>query len=156
MTPGGKARMQKTLNRLKQVERPDVVKAIEVARAHGDLKENAEYHAAKDRQGMIEARIREYEAKLSRAQVIDPTKMSGHQVRFGATVTVLDLDTDKEATYSIVGEDESDYQRNLLNYRSPIAKSILGNEEGDVVVVKLERGDRRFEILEVAWLAIDI
>lgn len=156
MTPAGKARMTNELDRLKRVERPAIVDAIEEARAHGDLKENAEYHAAKEKQGLIEARIREYESKLSLAEVIDPEKMSGDKVRFGATVTVLDLDTDQESTYAIVGEDEADFPRGFLNYLSPIARGLLGREEGDEVEIPVANGKRRLEILEVEWKPITL
>lgn len=156
MTPAGKARMQAALDHLKRTERPAISAAIEEARAHGDLKENAEYHAAKDRQGMIEARIRDYETKLQLAEIIDPTSLSGDMVRFGATVRIMDLDTDEELTYSIVGEDEADFRHGLLSFQSPIARAILGREEGDTVVVDTGTVSRNLEILSVAYRPIQL
>ncbi len=155
MTPQCKERLKDELDHLKSVERPAVVNAIEVAREHGDLKENAEYHAAKDRQGWIEARIRILEAKVSRAEVIDPATMSGDIVRFGATVTLMDSDTEQEITYAVVGEDESDVKRGFLNFKSPIARGILGKEEGDDVDIPTAGGVRSFEILTVEYKALD-
>ena len=155
MTPQCKERLKGELDHLKSVERPAVVNAIEVAREHGDLKENAEYHAAKDKQGWIEARIRILEAKISRAEVIDPTSLSGDIVRFGATVTLLDGDTEEEVVYSIVGEDESDVKRGFLNFKSPIARGILGKEDGDDVEIRTTGGLRAFEILKVEYKALD-
>ncbi len=154
MTPAGRDRMKRTLDHLKRVERPAISAAIEEARAHGDLKENAEYHAAKEKQGLTEARIREYEAKLAMAQVIDPERLSGARVSFGATVTLLDLDTDEELTYSIVGDDEADFRHGLLNYKSPIARGVLGKEEGDEVEIDTGSATRSFEILAVEFKPI--
>ena len=151
MTPAGKKRLEAELERLRTVERPAIVVAIEEARAHGDLKENAEYHAAKDRQGQIEARIREFETKVGLAEVIDPTSLSGDRVRFGATVRLLDLDLDEEITYSIVGEDEADFRSGLISYQSPIARAVLGREEGDEVEVITGNGTRNLEIVEVQY-----
>ncbi|TVR03238.1 MAG: transcription elongation factor GreA [Deltaproteobacteria bacterium] len=151
MTPAGKKRLEAELERLRTVERPAIVVAIEEARAHGDLKENAEYHAAKDRQGQIEARIREFETKVGLAEVIDPTSLSGDRVRFGATVRLLDLDNDDEITYSIVGEDEADFRSGLISYQSPIARAVLGREEGDEVEVITGNGTRNLEIVEVQY-----
>ena len=157
MTPAGKDRLKKEVDYLKRIERPAISKAIEVAREHGDLKENAEYHAAKERQGMVEAKLRIMEARLSRAQVVDPTKLSGSRVVFGATVDLLDVDTEDEITYSIVGEDEADFRRGLLNFMSPIARAILGKEDGDECIVDTGGGNRRtLEILDVRFEEIEL
>lgn len=156
MTPAGKKRLETELDRLRTVERPAIVTAIEEARAHGDLKENAEYHAAKDRQGQIEARIREYETKVGLAEVIDPARLGGSRVRFSATVQLLNLDTDETVTYSIVGEDESDFRSGLISYQSPIARAILGREEGDEVEVVTGSGTRSFEIVSVEYREIKL
>lgn len=154
MTPAGYARMKKQLDQLKRVERPGISAAIEEARAHGDLKENAEYHAAKEKQGLIEARIREYEAKVSLAQVIDPTTLSGSRVTFGATVRLMDNDTDEEVTYSIVGADEADVKSRLLNYLSPIAAGLMGKEVDDDVEIRTDGGKRSFTILAIEYREI--
>jgi len=156
MTPAGRDRLRAELERLKRVERPEVVKAIEEARAHGDLKENAEYHAAKERQGMIEARIRDLEGRLGRAEVIDPTRLSGSRVTFGASVVLLDLDNDDaELRYAIVGEDEVAFRTGLISVLSPIAKGILGKEEGDEVVIRTDGGVRNLEIKSVEFTEIE-
>ena len=156
MTPAGKVRLRKEVDFLKNIERPRISKEIEVAREHGDLKENAEYHAAKDKQGIVEAKLRVMEGMLSAAEVIDPTKMSGNRVVFGATVTLLDVKNDQELIYSIVGEHEADFKKGLLNLKSPIARGVLGKEEGDEVTVKTGAGDRIFEILEVEFREIPL
>ncbi len=156
MTPAGHARLTNELDQLKRFERPAVSKAIETAREHGDLKENAEYHAAKDKQGMIEARIRLIEARIALAQVIDPLRLSGSRISFGATVTLLDLDTEDERTYAIVGEDEANFKHGLISYKSPIARGILGRLEGDDVEVPVADGVRSFEILTVSFQEIPL
>lgn len=157
MTPAGRRRLAEELEHLRTVERPAVSNAIEEARAHGDLKENAEYHSAKDRQGMMEARVRELETKLSLCQIIDPaTVVKSSTVRFGATVTLLDLDTDEEITYAIVGEDEADHKNGLLNFRAPIAKSLISKDEGDDVTIDLGERTRNFEILKVEYKEIEL
>ena len=157
MTPAGRRRLAEELEHLRTVERPAVSQAIEEARAHGDLKENAEYHSAKDRQGMMEARVRELETKLSLAQIIDPaTVVKSSTVRFGATVTLLDLDTDEEITYAIVGEDEADHKNGLLNFRAPIARSLISKDEGDDVAIDLGERTRNFEILKVEYKEIEL
>lgn len=152
MTPEGHAALKVELDQLRKVERPKVVQEIEEARAHGDLKENAEYHAAKDKQGFVEARIRDVEARLALAEVIDVTTMSGDRVIFGATVTILNLDTDEENTYKIVGDDESDLKAGKISYASPIAKALIGKCEGDEVVIRTPGGNRNVEIMEVEYL----
>lgn len=151
MTTEGYRALRDELDNLKKVERPKIVQEIEVARAHGDLKENAEYHAAKEKQGFVEGRIREIEAKLSNAEVIDVTKMSGTRVVFGCTVVVIDLETDEEKRYKIVGDDEADLKAGKISFSSPIARALIGKDEGDEVVIKAPGGDRNVEIGEVTY-----
>lgn len=153
MTPTGHAALQEELKQLKSVDRPRIIAAIAEARAHGDLKENAEYHAAREQQGFCEGRIKDIEAKLSNAQVIDVTKMPNNgRVIFGATVTVLNLDSDEEQTYRIVGDDEADFKQNLISVNSPIARGLIGKEEDDVVVIKTPGGEVEFEVIKVEYL----
>ena len=151
MTLAGHQALEDELKLLKTVERPAVIAAISEAREHGDLSENAEYHAAKERQGFIEGRVAELEDKLSRAQVIDVSQLNGDTVKFGATVTVLDEDTEDEATYQIVGEDESDVRSGKISLSSPIARALIGKEAGDVVEVQAPGGVKSWEILKVEW-----
>ncbi|HAN32034.1 MAG TPA: transcription elongation factor GreA [Myxococcales bacterium] len=152
MTPAGLAMAHEELKRLKSVERPQNVRDIEEARAHGDLKENAEYHAAKDRQGHIDGRIKYTESLIADAEVIDPASLSGERVVFGATVTLIDLDAgEKEVRYQIVGEHESDLASGLISYKSPIAKGLIGKMEGDEVSVVTPAGKRAFEIDRVEF-----
>ncbi len=152
MTAGGYKALDEELKRLKTVERPSVIAAISEAREHGDLSENAEYHAAKERQGWIEGQIAEIEDKLARAQVIDVSKLSGKQVKFGATVSLVDEDTDEEARYQIVGEHEADVKAGRISISSPIARAIIGKEIGDVVEVNAPGGVRSYEVLRVDWI----
>jgi transcription elongation factor GreA len=152
MTAEGHKALDDELRHLKSVERPAVIQAISEARDHGDLSENAEYHAAKDRQGWIEGRVQELEDKLARAQVIDTTKLSGETVKFGATVTVVDEDTDAEATYKIVGDDEADVKSGKISISSPIARALINKETGDVVEVTAPGGVKTYEILKVQWI----
>lgn len=152
MTGEGHKALDEELRHLKTVERPAVIQAISEARDHGDLSENAEYHAAKERQGWIEGRVQELEDKLARAQVIDITKLSGDTVKFGATVTVVDEDTDAEATYKIVGDDEADVKSGKISISSPIARALINKETGDVVEVAAPGGVKSYEILKVEWL----
>jgi transcription elongation factor GreA len=152
MTAEGHKALDEELKHLKSVERPAVIAAISEAREHGDLSENAEYHAAKERQGWIEGRVQELEDKIARAQVIDTTKMSGDTVKFGATVTVVDEDTDQENTYKIVGDDEADVKSGKISLSSPIARSMINKEVGDVVEVNAPGGVKSFEILNVQWV----
>ena len=152
MTPEGHAALKAELDQLRKIERPKIVNEIEEARAHGDLKENAEYHAAKDKQGFVEARIRDVEAKLALAEVIDASTMSGDRVIFGATVTIYDIDEDVEMRYKIVGDDESDLKSGKISYASPIAKALIGKVEGDEVVIRTPGGNRNVEILEVEYI----
>lgn len=142
--------LQAELHRLKAVERPAVVEAIEEARAHGDLSENAEYHAAKERQGQIEASIAELEDRLSRAQVIDPKRLSGDKVVFGATVTLLDED-DKEVVYQIVGQYEADAKSGRISYSSPLGKALIGRKVGDEVEVITPSGEKYYEISKLEF-----
>lgn len=151
ITPEGHAKLREELARLKSVERPAIVQAIAEARAHGDLSENAEYHAAKDRQGFIEGRIKEIEAKLALAEVIDPAKLTGSRVSFGATVKLSNSETEEEVVYRIVGQDEADLAQGSISISSPIARALLGKEEGDEVKVRSPGGERVYEILSVAF-----
>jgi transcription elongation factor GreA len=150
MTPFGAQKLREELARLKE-ERPKISREIGVAREHGDLKENAEYHAAKDRQGMVEAQIKDIEDKLARAEVIDPSKLSGDRVRFGATVKVTNLDTDEDTSYQIVGADEADINVGKISVSAPLARALIGKSVGDEVVVNLPAGKRRYEIAEIAF-----
>ena len=151
MTERGYGMLQDEMKRLKTVERPAVINALEEARSHGDLSENAEYHAAKERQAFIEGRLMELEDKVSRAQVIDPRSLSGDVVRFGATVTLADEDTDEESTYQIVGEDEGDIGQGLLSLTSPLARAMIGKETGDSIEVTAPGGSRAYEIMKVKY-----
>jgi transcription elongation factor GreA len=152
MTAGGFAALDEELKRLKTVERPAVIGAISEARSHGDLSENAEYHAAKDRQGWIEGRIAEIEDKIARAQVIDVSKLSGQQVKFGATVSVVDEDTEEESRYQIVGEHEADVKAGRISVTSPLSRAMIGKEVGDVVEVNTPGGVKAYEILKLEWI----
>jgi transcription elongation factor GreA len=149
MTKTGYDKLQEQLKRLKSEERPQVVGEIEAARAHGDLAENAEYHAAKEKQGQVEARIRTLEDRLARAQIIDPTGHSIDQVRFGLTVDLEDAETGERVSYTILGEEEADPQQGRISVGSPVARALLGKEIGDSVTVRVPRGTREFEILEI-------
>jgi transcription elongation factor GreA len=151
MTTDGYERLQADLQRLKSVERPRIIQAISEARAHGDLSENAEYHSAKEAQGLNEATIAELEDKLSRADVIDVTKMSGDKVKFGATVKLVDEDTDDETAYMIVGDLEANLKDGKISISSPIARALIGKEVGDSVEVMTPKGPRSFEVLAIDW-----
>jgi transcription elongation factor GreA len=151
MTRSGYAALDDELKGLKSVERPAVIKAIAEAREHGDLSENAEYHAARERQSFIEGRIKELESILSRAEVIDPTRLSGG-VKFGATVTLIDEDTEEKRTYQIVGEAEADLERGLLNIKSPLARALIGKIEGDSVEVRTPGGEKIYEVVSVRFV----
>lgn len=150
MTPAGHAALTAELNALK-AERPKISQEIGIARDHGDLKENAEYHAAKDKQGMCEARIAEIEDKLSRAEVIDPSTLGGDKVKFGALVELEDVDNGKVVTYQLVGPDESDLKEGKISVTSPVARAIVGKEVGDEVRVETPGGVRNYEISDVRW-----
>jgi transcription elongation factor GreA len=151
MTPEGNGRLKNELKNLKEVERPKVSKEIGVARDHGDLSENAEYHAAKERQGWIEARIKDLEDKLSRAEIIDPTKLSGSKVAFGATVKLSNIETEEETVYRLVGADEANLDQGSISITSPLARALIGREVGDEVKVRMPAGERLYEILEVEY-----
>ncbi len=151
MTVGGHAALEIELKQLKNVERGEIIQAIAVAREHGDLKENAEYHAAKEKQGFIEGRIQELESKLSLAQVIDVTKMSGDSVKFGAKVKLVNIDTDAEVTYQIVGEDEANVKDGKISNSSPIARALMGKEVGEEIEVRAPGGAKSYEILAVTF-----
>lgn len=151
MTAGGHAALEVELKQLKSVERPAIIRAIAEAREHGDLSENAEYHSAKEKQSFIEGRIKELESILSLAEVIDPAKLSG-PIKFGATVTLVDEDSGEERTYQIVGEHEASIEKGLLNIKSPIARALIGKEEGDSVEVRTPGGDRGYEVIKVAYI----
>ena len=151
MTADGYARLQEEMKRLKSVDRPAVIRAIAEARTHGDLSENAEYHAARERQSFIEGRLGELEDKIARAEVIDVSKLSGTAVKFGATVTLADEETDEEQTFRIVGEDEADIKLGKLSYSSPIAKALIGKYSGDVAEVRTPGGVKSFEIVDVRY-----
>ncbi|MBT8108122.1 MAG: transcription elongation factor GreA [Gammaproteobacteria bacterium] len=152
MTVRGHELLEEELKKLKSVDRPNVVQAIAEARAHGDLKENAEYHAAKDQQGFIEARIKDIEGKLSHKQVIDASAVDARgKVIFGSTVLILDEATDKEITYKIVGEDEADIKQGMISYTSPIARALIGKDEGDAIEFQAPDGLKTYDILEVRY-----
>lgn len=151
MTREGYDKLEADLRELKSVERPRIVKEIEAARAHGDISENAEFHAAKERQSHIETRIRQVEDKLARAQVIDPSGPPPDAVRFGVTVVLLDTESDEEVTYTLVGEDESDASNGRISISSPIARALLGKTVDDVVTVRVPKGTREFEVRDIRF-----
>lgn len=151
LTRAGHSALNAELKRLKSVERPEIIRAIAEAREHGDLSENAEYHSAREKQSFIEGRIKEVEGILSLAEVVDPAKLSG-AVKFGATVTLVDEDTDEERTYQIVGEPEADIEAGKLNIKSPLARALIGKEEGDSVEVRTPGGEKAYEILSIAYI----
>ncbi len=151
MTLEGFQRLETELKRLKTEERPDVIKAIATAREHGDLSENAEYHAAKERQAFIEGRLNEIEEKIANAEVIDPSQFSGKTVKFGATVTVADEDTDEEITYQIVGEHEANIETGFLSFSAPLARAMIGKSVGDMIEVNTPKGAKGYEIIKVRF-----
>ena len=151
MTPTGYSALDAELKHLRSVERPSVIKAIAEAREHGDLSENAEYHSAREKQSFIEGRIKELEGILGLAQVIDPKTLSG-PIKFGATVVLIDEDTEEEKTYQIVGESEADIEKGLLNIKSPLARALIGKDEGDSVEVKAPGGSKDYEITKVTYV----
>ena len=155
MTPAGHRALKDELKRIKEVDRPANVKAIEEARGHGDLSENADYSAAKEKQSFIEGRIRDIEAKLAFADVIDPSKLSGDKVVFGAIVTVEDTDTSEQQTYRIVGEDEADIKSGRISITAPVSRAMIGREVGDTVKVRTPKGMRELEIISVKFEAIE-
>ena len=150
ITPKGAEALKAEIKKLKE-ERPKISKDIEVAREHGDLSENAEYHAAKERQGMNEAKLRDLEAKLSLAEIIDPSKLSGETVKFGCFITLTNIDSDEEVVYQIVGEFESDIDQGLLSISAPLARALIGKSIGDEVTIKLPAGVRNYEVSDVEF-----
>jgi len=152
MTAAGYSRLQEELKHLKTVERPAVIRSIAEAREHGDLSENAEYHAARERQSFIEGRVLELEDRISRADVIDVTALSGDSVKFGATVKLADEDTDEEATYQIVGQDESDIKAGRLSVTAPLARGLIGKSVGDVVEVTTPNGSKSYEVMDIQFV----
>lgn len=150
LTRAGYTALDQELKKLKTIERPAVIRAIAEAREHGDLSENAEYHAAREKQSFIEGRVKELEAILGLADVIDPASLSG-SIKFGATVQLVDEDTDEEKTYQIVGEPEANIEKGLLNLRSPLARALIGKEEGDSIEVKTPGGEKAYEILNITY-----
>jgi transcription elongation factor GreA len=151
MTAEGFVRLEDELRHLKSIERPAIIRAIAEAREHGDLSENAEYHAARERQSFIEGRVMELEDKISRAEIIDVSKLSGKQVKFGATVTVIDEDTDEKTAYQIVGEDEADIKAKRLAITAPLARALVGKSVGDTVEVTTPGGSKSYEITKVVF-----
>jgi transcription elongation factor GreA len=149
MSKTGHIQLKEELEQLEKVERHEIVKAIEIARAHGDLKENAEYHAAKERQGMVEGRIMELKDKLGRAEVIDCTRVGTNRAVFGTVITLMDMETDEEVTYQLLGPEESDVKKGSISVLAPLGRSILGKEVGDEVVAKTPGGVREFEVMEI-------
>lgn len=154
MTPAGYAKLRAELKQIKEVDRPENVRDIETALGHGDLRENAEYHAAKERQAQLDARMRYLESRIGMAQVIDPETVKEDKVTFGATVTMLDVENDQKVVYRIVGEDESDADKGKISLGAPIARAMLGKRVGDEVLVKLPKGDREYEVVRVEYKAI--
>ena len=152
MTARGYAALDAELKQLKSVERPAIIQAIAEAREHGDLSENAEYHSAREKQSFIEGRIKELEGLISRADVIDPKKIAGDTIKFGATVRLVDEDTEEERTYQIVGEPEADIEHGKLNVKSPLARALIGKSEGDSVEVMTPGGGRSYEVLQVRYV----
>ena len=152
LTPRGAQKLRDEMIVLINNERPEVIKAIATAREYGDLKENGEYHAAREQQGLIESRVKEIEAILSRAQIIDPTSLSGDKVKFGATVTIEYTETEKEQKYQLVGEPEANTSQGWISIKSPVARALIGKETGDTVVIRTPRGNQECEILDVEYI----
>ena len=151
MTVDGYKRLEEELHRLKSEERPRIIQAIAEARSHGDLSENAEYHAAKEAQGLNEARVAELEDKIGRAEIVDTSKLSGSTIKFGATVTLVDEDTEEKVTYKIVGDLEADVRAGKISISSPIARALIGKAKGDTAEVTTPKGARSYEVLKVEW-----
>ncbi len=155
MTPRGQKKLREELKRLREVERPKNVLDIEIARAHGDLSENAEYSAAKERQSFIEGRLREVESLIALSEVIDPGKLSGSRVVFGATVRLVDTDSGEESVYSIVGDNEGDIKEGRLAISAPLTRALIGREEGDTVTLRTGKGSREYQIQSVSFIALE-
>ena len=151
MTPEGAAKLREELNQLKSVERPAIIQAIATAREHGDLSENAEYHAARERQSFVEGRVKELENKLARAEVIDPSKLAGDRVAFGATITLSNVDSGEEVKYRILGADEADLAKGSISITSPLARSLIGKQVGDEVKMRMPGGERTYEVLDISF-----
>jgi transcription elongation factor GreA len=151
ITPGGYAKLREELHQLRTVARPNVIQAIATAREHGDLKENAEYHAARDKQSFIEGRVKELEQKIALAEVIDPSKLSGSRVAFGATIKLSNTETSEEVVYRILGADEAKLEEGSISVTSPLARSLLGKEVGDEVKMRMPGGERVYEVLDVVF-----
>lgn len=151
MTPEGYAKLRDELNTLRSVERPKVIQMIATAREHGDLKENAEYHAARDKQSFIEGRVKDLEAKIALAEVIDPAKLSGDKIMFGARIKLTNMENDEEVSYRIVGAEEADLSSGTISITSPLARSLLGKEVGDEVKMRMPGGERVYEVLEISF-----
>ncbi len=151
ITPEGALRLRDELHNLKSIERPAIIQAIATAREHGDLSENAEYHAARDRQSFVEGRIKEIENKLALAEVIDPRKLGGDRVAFGATVKLANADTGEEVSYRILGADEANLSKGSISITSPLARSLIGKQVGDEVKMRMPGGDRTYEVLDIAF-----
>ena len=151
ITPEGFEKLREELHHLKSVERPRIIQMIATAREHGDLSENAEYHAAREKQSFTEGRVKELEHKLALAEVIDPSKIESSRVAFGATIKLLNVQTDEEVSYRILGADESDIEKGTLSVTSPLARSLLGKEAGDEVKVRMPGGERTYEIVEITY-----
>lgn len=156
MTPAGHARLKKELKNILEVERPANVRDIEEARDHGDLSENAEYDAAKDRQAYLDARMKELRTKIALAEIIDPATLKGKKVMFGATMTLFNLDSEEELTYTIVGENESDVKKGRISFKSPLAKAAIGHHVDDPIKVKTPKGPRNYEIMEVEFKPVSL
>lgn len=154
MSKYGFNKLSQELKNLKEIERPKVAQEIDIARSHGDLKENAEYHAAKEKQAFIEFKINDLSRMLANAEVVDPEKLSHDKVSFGSTVTILNLDTEKEIVYTIVGTTESKPEKGLISFNSPLAKGLIGKEKGDEVIINLPAGETEFEILKIEYKPI--
>ncbi len=150
MTPSGHEKLKQLLAKLRE-ERPKISKEIETAREHGDLKENAEYHAAKERQGMLEAQLKDTEDKLARAEVIDPSKLTGTRIRFGATVALLNVETEEESVFQIVGADEANVDQGLISVSAPLARGLIGKEPGDEATIRLPNATRTYEVVSVEY-----
>jgi transcription elongation factor GreA len=151
ITPEGAAKLRDELHHLKAVERPAIIQAIATAREHGDLSENAEYHAARERQSFIEGRVKEIEDKLARAEVIDPAKLAGDRVAFGATVKLSNVDSGEEVSYRILGADEADLGKGTISITSPLARSLIGKQVGDEVKMRMPGGERTYEVLDITF-----
>jgi len=156
MTIYGQEKLNAELRQLVKVERPEIIAAIDEARGHGDLKENAEYHSAKEKQGFIEGRIAELRSKLSRVEPIDPTKINSDRIVMGATVNIVDVESDEEVTYSLVGPDEADIKKGLISVTSPIGKALIGKQEGDEAIVQAPAGKRVYEVEKIEYKVIAV